>query len=146
MEVAAEKGGLAIVTGMPAPIGRRGHGLGSATSTTTAAARPPAGVTGREQASPCAQAGAEQREADEREEIPRRGVGDAHFELAQGHVVYVGVREVPAVEGPPWVAREGSAAEGQHGGARFGEDPYQGLDDVRQQGGRAGAQDAENQR
>src|SRR6516164_1841783 len=110
MEVPAEQGGLAIVTGTPAAVGGRGPGLGRATTAATAAAaRPPAGVAGREQPSPGAQAGAEQREADEREEIPRRGVGDAHLELVQGRVVRVRV---------PQGARKGSAAEGQRDGAR----------------------------
>src|SRR6516164_775923 len=74
MEIATEHGGLAIVGGAPAAVGGRRPRLGFA-ATTTAAARPPAGVTGREQPSPGAQASAEQREADEREKIPRRGVG-----------------------------------------------------------------------
>ena len=123
MEVAAEHGGPAILSGTPAAVGGRGPRLGLAAATTTTAARPPAGVTGREQPSPGAQAGADQWEADEREEIPRRGVGEAHLELVQRLVVHAWVRQVPAAQGPPWGAREGSAAEGQHGGARFGEDP-----------------------
>jgi len=114
MEVAAEHGGPAILSGTPAAVGGRGPRLGLAAATTTTAARPPAGVTGREQPSPGAQAGADQWEADEREEIPRRGVGDAHLELVQRRVVRVRV---------PQGARKGSAAEGQRDGARIGEDP-----------------------
>jgi hypothetical protein len=127
MEVATENGGLAILSGTPAAVGGRGPRLGFAaattTTTTTAAAWPPTGVTGREQPSPGAQASAEQWEADEREKIPRRGVGDAHLELIQTQVVHAGMPQVPAGEGPPWGAREGRAAEGQQGGARVVEDP-----------------------
>jgi hypothetical protein len=123
MEIATEHGGLAIVSGAPAAVGGRGPRLGFAAAATTAAAWPPAGVTGREQPSPGAQAGADQREANEREKIPRRGVGDAHLELVQTQIVHAGMPQVPAGEGPPWGAREGRAAEGQQGGARVVEDP-----------------------
>src|SRR5215472_13278661 len=98
MEVPAEQGRLAIVTGTPAAVGGRGPGLGRAAATTSAAARPPAGVAGREQPTPGAQAGAEQREADEREEVPRRGVDEAHFELVPRLVVHTWVRQVPAAQ------------------------------------------------
>ena len=93
MQVATEYGGLAFVSGTPAAIRRRGPGLGCAPAATATAAWPPAGVARREEPSPGAQAGAEQREAEECQEIPRRGVGDAHLELVQGRVVHAGLWE-----------------------------------------------------
>ena len=98
MQVATEYRGLAIVTGTPAAIRGRGPGLGSAAPTATAPAWPLAGAARREQPSPGAQASAEQREADEREEITCRGVGNAHLPLSSPNP---GRRRLPQHE-PPW--------------------------------------------